>query len=67
MKGIEFVLMFHTKMINCSRLLLDSPNWIKNIGATINPKKNNNNRCFHNAVTIALNHESIRMHPQMPF
>ena len=36
----------------------DSPNWLKNKKATINPK-NNNNKGFKYAITGALNHKSI--------
>ena len=36
----------------------DSPNWLKNKKATINPK-NNNDKCFKYAITGALNHKSI--------
>ena len=38
---------------------IDSPKWLKNKKATINPK-NNDNRCFQYAVTAALNHEQIK-------
>ena len=37
---------------------IDSPNWLKNKKATINPK-NNNDKCFKYAITGALNHKSI--------
>ena len=36
----------------------DSPNWLKNKKATINPK-NNNDKCFKYAITGVLNHKSI--------
>ena len=32
----------------------DSPGWIKNIKATINPVNKKGKRCFHYAVTIEL-------------
>ena len=38
---------------------IDSPDWIKNKRATINPK-NKDNKCFKYAITIALNHEEIK-------
>ena len=42
---------------------IDSPKWIKNKKATINPK-NNDDKCFQNALTIALIHEQIKKNPQ---
>ena len=42
---------------------LDSPKWLKNKKATINPK-NNDNKCFQYALTVALNHEQIKDHPE---
>ena len=38
---------------------IDSPKWLKNKKATINPK-NNDNKCFQYALTVALNHEQIK-------
>ena len=79
MKGNEFVFdfddemcnKFHKTSLNCGGSFIDSPNWIENEGATIDPK-NNDNRCFQFPVTIALNHERSRVHPEriakiMPF
>ena len=37
---------------------IDSPEWLKNKKATINPK-NNNDKCFQYALTVALNYEQI--------
>ena len=42
----------------------DSPDWIKNKNATINPIKKKDNKCFQYAVTAALNHEEIKKDPQ---
>ena len=36
-----------------------SPKWLKNIKATINPK-NNDDKCFHYAVTAPLNYQNIK-------
>ena len=44
--------------LNRGRSYTDSPNWLKNKKATINPK-NNNDKCFKYAITGALNHKSI--------
>ena len=42
---------------------IDSTKWIKNKKSTINPK-NNDNKCFQYAVTLALNLDKINSHPQ---
>ena len=41
----------------------DSPEWIKNKEATINPK-NEDDRCFQYVVTVALNYGDIESHPE---
>ena len=41
---------------------IDSPKRLKNKEGTINPK-NNNEKCFQYAITVALNHEQIKSHP----
>ena len=38
---------------------IDSPEWLKNKKATINPK-NNDDKCFQHVVAVALNHEEIK-------
>ena len=35
----------------------DSPKWLKNKKATINPQNKKDDRCFQYAFTVALNHE----------
>ena len=42
---------------------IESPDWIKNIKVTINPK-NKNDKCFQYAATVALNYEEIRWSPE---
>ena len=42
---------------------IDSPKWIKNKKATINPK-NGDNCCFQYALVAALNHDKIDNHPE---
>ena len=49
--------------VNRSGSNIDSPEWLKNKKATINPK-NKDNECFKYAITIALNHQSIESHPE---
>ena len=41
----------------------DSPKWLKNKKLTINPK-NNDDKCFQYAITVALNYEEIKKDPQ---
>ena len=49
--------------INRGGSYIDSPQWLKNKKSTINPK-NNDDKCFQNAVTLALNLNSIHNHPE---
>ena len=42
---------------------IDSPEWLKNKKATIN-LKNNDDKCFQYALTVALDHEQIKNHPE---
>ena len=42
---------------------IDSPEWIKNKEATINPN-NNDNKCFQYASTVVLNYEKTKNHPE---
>ena len=43
---------------------IDSPEWIKNKKATINPQNKKDDKCFQYALTVALNHEKIKDHPE---
>ena len=71
MRGSNFIfervelLEYHLHKISINRgsSYIDSPNWIKNKKATINPK-NKGNECFKYAVIAALNHQKIRKDPQ---
>ena len=42
---------------------IDSPKWLKDKKSTINPK-NNDDKCFQYAVTLALNLDIIDNHPE---
>ena len=72
MRGSEFVfdgvdvLHYNLKKISLNRCgsHIDSPEWIKNKKATINPKNKRDNKCFQYALTVALNHEKIKDHPE---
>ena len=64
MKGSEFLfdiadVLYHNLnkiSLNRGASYIDSPKWLKNKKATINPK-NNNYKCLQYAFTAALNHE----------
>ena len=64
MKGSDFVFenvdllysKLHKMSLNRGGSYIDSPDWIKNKKATINPQ-NKDNECFKYAVTAALNHK----------
>ena len=63
MRGSEFVFdsvnlfcyKLHTISLNRGRSYIDSPEWLKNTKATINPK-NNDDKCFQYAVAVVLNY-----------
>ena len=69
MKGSEFVFNFfqllyykcHNISANRGGSYIDSPNWIKNKTATINPIIKKESKCFEYAVTVALNYEEIKV------
>ena len=54
---------FNKTSINRGGSHIDSPQWLKNKKSTINPK-NNDDKCFQYAVTLALNLNSIDNHPE---
>ena len=70
MRGSKFVpdsidlLYYHLQKIGLKRggSYIDSPEWLKNKKATINPKNNDDN-CFQYALTVALNHQNIEKKP----
>ena len=43
---------------------IDSPKWLKNKKATINPQNKKDDKCFQDALTVALNHEQIKNNPE---
>ena len=67
MRGSEFIfdsidaLYYDLNKISLSRggSYIDSPEWLKNKKATINPK-NNDGKCFQYVLTVALNHQNIK-------
>ena len=68
MRASEFVFNYvHLMYYKCRKInlnhggsFIDSPDWIKNIKATINPINKKDNKCFQYAVTVALNFEEIK-------
>ena len=54
---------YHRMGLNRGWLHIDSPKWSKNKKETINPK-NNDNKCFHYAVTTSLTYQNIEKDPQ---
>ena len=71
MRGSEFVYdsvdvsYNNLNKVNLSRSVsyIDSPKWLKNKKATINPK-NKDDKCFQYALTGALNYEQLKDHPE---
>ena len=67
MRGSEFVFdnadslyyKLHKISLNRGGSYIDSPKWLKNKKATINPK-NNDDKCFQYAIIVALNNEQIK-------
>ena len=72
MRGSEFVFdcinelhyKLHKVDLNRGRSYIDSPRWLKNKKATINPKNMNDDRRSQHALTVALNYGNIKNHPE---
>ena len=60
------VLNIHFHRINLKRgsSYIDSPDWIKNKHATINPKNTKDNKCLQYSIIAALHHQEIKKDPQ---
>ena len=62
--GVNFLYYdFNKTSINRVGSYIDSPKWLKDKNSTINPK-NNDDKCFQYAVTLALNLDKIKKDPQ---
>ena len=62
--GVNFLYYdFNEISLNCGGSYIDSPKWLKDKKSTINPK-NNDDKCFQYAVTLALNLDKINRDPQ---
>ena len=55
---------YHLQKISLKRggSYIDSPEWLKNKKATINPENDDN--CFQYALTVALSYQNIKKDPQ---
>ena len=62
--GINFLYYdFNKTSINRGGSYIDSPKWLKDKKSTINPK-NNDDKCFQYAVTLALNLDKMKKDPK---
>ena len=67
MRGSEFVFdyveslnyIFHKVDLKRSGSYIETPEWLKNKGATINCQNDYDDKCFQYAITIALNYDEI--------
>ena len=72
MKGSSFtfqridLLEYHLYKTSLNRgsSYINSPEWIKKKGKTINPKNTKDNNCFQYSITAALNYQNIDHHPE---
>ena len=53
----------HKISLNRGESYINSPEWPKHKGVTINPKNDDDDECFKYALTVALNHEEIGSNP----
>ena len=53
----------HKTSLRRGRSYIKSPEWVINKRATINLKKKDD-KCFHYSITLALNHQKIKNHPE---
>ena len=62
--GVNFLYYDFSKIsLNRGGSYIDSPKWLKDKKSTVNPK-NNDDKCFQYAVTLALNIDRIKRDPQ---
>ena len=50
----------HHKISSKGKSYIESPEWLKNKKATINPKNEKDDNCFQYAITVALNYQNIK-------
>ena len=60
------VLYYNLNKVSFSRggSYIDSPKWLKNKKATINPQNKKDDKCYQYALTVALTYENIKKYPQ---
>ena len=71
MKGFDFVFNginyfyydFNRVSISKGGSYIESTKWLNNKKCTVN-QKNNNNKCFQYATTLALNFDKVTSHPE---
>ena len=51
---------FHKVSLKRGGSYIKSFEWLKNKGATINPKNKKDDKCFHHAITSSLNYNEIK-------
>ena len=54
----------HKTSLNRGGSYIDSPEWLKNKEATINPINKKDDKCSQYAITVALNYQNINNHPE---
>ena len=63
-EGVDILAIhFRNIKLKSGKSYIKSPEWISCKKATINPK-NKDNKCFQYSITVALNHQEIRNHPE---
>ena len=55
---------FHNIKLKRGSSYIDSPTWIKNKHATINPKNTKDNECLKYAILAALHHKEMKYNPK---
>ena len=56
--------LYYKITLNIVGSYIDSPEWVKNKKATINPKNKKDDKCFQYAITVALYYQQINNHPK---
>ena len=56
--------MFNRINLQKSESYVDSPEWLKNKKAAINPNNKKDNKWFKYALSVALNHKQIKNNPE---
>ena len=72
MKGRSFTFEFidlleyhlHEISLNRGSSYINSPEWVKNKGVTINPENTKDDKCFQYAIIAALSYQNIDLHSE---